>query len=515
MIHPLPFSNSMPSLHFSHVDFAYPSMSDPLLSDVEVFFPAGWTGIVGANGAGKTTLLRLAAGELEPSRGTVRQIGSARYAVQRTDLPPAGWEDFLASSSPEDIGWRVRLGVDSSWAGRWDSLSHGERKRLQIALELSREPDVLALDEPTNHLDAASRVLLADALREYRGVGLLVSHDRELLDDLCDQCLFIYPPGATLRPGGVSQGMEQDRLEQDRFRERSGDARAEARRLRESSQKRRELAEQMTASHKAFSKKKPPMHDHDGRAKRQLAKLTGKDSWAATQASSLARRAGKVEASRKAFVPRKEYEMGFWLEDGGVSQRNYVLSVDAGSLPLGGGRVLRFPDLRVAPTDRIALTGPNGAGKTTLLRHLLARVNLPEERVTTIPQEISAPESRAVQERVKALPREALGRVMTIVSRLGSRPGRLLDSVEPSPGEVRKLLLALGVDRGPHLVVMDEPTNHLDLPSIECLEDALAGCPCALLLVSHDERFLSRLVATRWELVPDDSGDTVLSVSAR
>ena len=93
--------------------------------------------------------------------------------------------------------------------------------------------------------------------------------------------------------------------------------------------------------------------------------------------------------------------------------------------------------------------------------------------------------------------------MMTAVSRLGSRPHRLLESAEPSPGEIRKILLALGIARVPHLIVMDEPTNHLDLPSIECLEEALDGCPCGLLLVSHDERFLARLTTTRWRIASD------------
>ncbi len=73
-------------------------------------------------------------------------------------------------------------------------------------------------------------------------------------------------------------------------------------------------------------------------------------------------------------------------------------------------------------------------------------------------------------------------------------------ALEPSPGELRKLLLALGLANEPWLIVMDEPTNHLDLPSIECLEDALAECPCGQLLVSHDERFLGRLTNRTWRI---------------
>ena len=103
---------------------------------------------------------------------------------------------------------------------------------------------------------------------------------------------------------------------------------------------------------------------------------------------------------------------------------------------------------------------------------------------------------------------------MTSVSELGSRPGRLLESEQSSPGEIRKILLALGVNRGPHLIIMDEPTNHMDLPSIQCLEEALADCPCALLLVSHDEHFLRKLVEIRWRLKPSENGkDVFLEIS--
>jgi len=145
------------------------------------------------------------------------------------------------------------------------------------------------------------------------------------------------------------------------------------------------------------------------------------------------------------------------------------------------------------------------------VRYLLSRLNLEPDRLVYVPQEISTAESRQILAAVAALPKEKLGRIMTIVSRLGSRPQRLLESTEPSPGEIRKILLAMGIAKGPHLIAMDEPTNHMDLPSIECLEDALRDCPCALLLVSHDQRFLQALATRNWHLVPegDDSRLTV------
>jgi ATPase subunit of ABC transporter with duplicated ATPase domains len=153
------------------------------------------------------------------------------------------------------------------------------------------------------------------------------------------------------------------------------------------------------------------------------------------------------------------------------------------------------------PGDRVALTGANGTGKSTLVRRILETIDLPASRLTYLPQEIDLRSSREILEDARSQPSEILGRIMTAVSRLGSRPANLLNTAEPSPGELRKLLLALGIARKPYLIVMDEPTNHLDLPSIECLEEALAECPCGLLLVSHDEQLLRRLTRTRWHIV--------------
>lgn len=102
---------------------------------------------------------------------------------------------------------------------------------------------------------------------------------------------------------------------------------------------------------------------------------------------------------------------------------------------------------------------------------------------------------------------------MSIVSRLGSRPESVLQTDMPSPGEARKVMLALGLVREPWLVVTDEPTNHMDLPSIECLESALCDCTCAMLLVSHDRRFLEKVVDVEWRIV--EEGDGVFSLGMR
>ncbi|ACB74311.1 ATP-binding cassette domain-containing protein [Opitutus terrae] len=499
-------------LTLQSVEFAHPGMTAPLFTDLTVQFPSGWTGIVGPNGAGKTTLLKVATGELAPQSGVVHRQGLALYVAQRTDDPPEFFEDFVWAADAGVLKARLRIGED--WPERWATLSHGERKRAQIAVALWREPVVLALDEPSNHIDSDARRLLWQALRDFGGVGLLVSHDRTLLDELCPQCLLLDPPEAVMRPGGVTEALKQQELDEKSAHSASEALRRSANRLQAEAQRRRVIADQKAAAARGSKQKKIPAHDHDGRAMRNLAKLTGKDAYAGRMVAQMSQRASKVAAQRAEIAVKKRYETGIWVEGASFMPRDFLLRLPAGHLPLGGGRALHYPDLAIGGTSRIALKGANGLGKSTLVRHLLGQLQLPAEKVVTVPQEISAEESRALLEAVKRLPNDERGRVMTTISRLGSRPARLLESALPSPGEVRKLLLAIGIVRGPHLIVMDEPTNHMDLPGIVCLEEALADCPCAMLLVSHDESFLAKITDTDWLLVRDTAGDSRLEIRA-
>jgi ATPase subunit of ABC transporter with duplicated ATPase domains len=541
------------TLAFNNVTFAWGASDAPLFANFTAQFPAGWTGVAGANGAGKTTFLKVATGELAPTAGSVVRGGSgggagagasgesggtggALYVAQRTDEPPEHWDAFFWAPDAAALKSRLRIGDDWDEPARWLTLSHGERKRAQIAVALWLAPALLALDEPTNHIDADARALLVAALREFRGTGLLVSHDRELLDSLCGRTLVIDPPDATLRAGGVTAALAAQSGEEEAVRREDDILRHAAERLREEGHRRRVIGEQKGAAMRAAKKGKKVVHDHDGRAKRNLALLTNKDAWAGKQAAQLGRRAGKIEKQRATLTIKKHYETGIWVDDASRLPRDFLLRLPAGEIALTGNgngsdgdtsiprRILRHPALAIAGADRIALTGANGLGKSTLIRRVLDALApaLPAERLVYVPQEITAGESREILAAVKELDETERGRVMTTVSRLGSRPARLLESAQPSPGEVRKILLALGIVRGPHLIVMDEPTNHLDLPGILCLEDALADCPCALLLASHDRPFLEKLTTTEWHIAPGTgnsatgnsaTGNSVLTIS--
>ena len=489
------------SLVFHDTGFAYETATRPLLADLALGLGPGWTGVVGANGSGKTTLLRLAVGQLEPTAGAIETPGDARYCPQRTDDLPAELADLLQSPDPTACRLAGRLELGDDWTARWETLSHGERKRAQIAVALWRAPEVLAIDEPTNHLDRAGREVLAAALGSFRGIGLLVSHDRELLDQLCHQCLFVEPPRVRLFAGGYTQARLQAEQEDDHARRRYEQAGAERKRLEREAARRREAAYR---ADRKRSKRGIAKRDHDAKAKIDQARVTGKD---AVAGKLLRQIDGRLEQAREAHARArigKAHATGIWLP-GSQARQRYVLHLPAGALALGEGAQLRFPSLAVARDDRIALTGPNGSGKSTLVRHILETLELPEERFAYVPQEIDLAATAEILDDARRLPKDALGHALTVVSRLNSRPERLLESREPSPGEVRKLLLATKIAREPYLIVMDEPTNHMDLPSIEALEAALDDCPCALLLVSHDERFLQSLTRLRWAIAPDDA----------
>jgi macrolide transport system ATP-binding/permease protein len=191
------------ALIFDHVGFAYDGSPREIVCDLTTHFPRGWTGVVGANGIGKTTVLQLACGLVVPTEGLVRGNGLAIYCPQRTDVAPAGLVQFTDDYSPQAIVLRRGLGIRDGWSARWQSLSHGERKRAQLATALWQRPDVLAIDEPTNHLDKEARRGVEQTLRVFAGVGILVSHDRALLDALCHQCLFLEQGTATMCPGGI------------------------------------------------------------------------------------------------------------------------------------------------------------------------------------------------------------------------------------------------------------------------------------------------------------------------
>jgi len=387
------------------------------------------------------------------------------------------------------------LEIADDWSDRWGTLSYGERKRLQIAAALSVRPAILALDEPFNHLDSNGRSLLMASMREYQGCGLLVSHDRFAMDSLCSSCLLFFQDGIELYRTGYTAAIKADRERQENLLKRKIQAQGKYIQLKRDARRKMLKARtlQAHASGNDFTFKDICKYGYDGPSRVDgIVQKAGQRSREATA------RAERAKEHMESITYRKRYGTGIELSGEG-SCRNFLLDIEAGEIRIGDVSI-SYPSLVIRSKDRIALTGGNGTGKTTILNHIRPSLNCPDEKVIWIPQEITAEEcSRILQETLK-LSREILGHVMTIVRRLGSDPERLLESCVPSPGESRKLMLALGLSKTPWLVVMDEPTNHMDLPSVECLEAALNDFEGALILVSHDREFLKNTTDINWSI---------------
>lgn len=487
------------NLRFINVSFAYNTSSEYIVSSLTLHFDRGWTGIAGVNGSGKSTIAKLAAGILSPVKGSIT-ASSGSYTVlycdQVTEHPPFESEKFIAS--PDNSAGKIKslLGINDDWLCRWNTLSRGERKRFQTGMSLWISPDILALDEPTNHLDHSSKKLIMDALGTFGGTGILISHDRELLDTLCSSCLFLSPGQAVLRPGGVSAGLEQERLEEIGKTRAYHASRQEFRRLKSVLNT---LKQKQNSGQDPLSKKNLAVHDHDAKGKIDLARLSGKDKIAGRKIRVLGKRVSDLGQTAESMRFRERVIEGFTCI-GEKLKRDSIVSIKTCRLPMGQLRYLEIPDITVLPSDRIGITGDNGTGKSTFLKHLRSLIRIPDDKIIYIGQEIDTTEWRGINKEIQALNKNDLGKMLSVVNRLGSEPESVIKASAPSPGEMRKIMLGLGLLKIPGVIMMDEPTNHMDISSVRCLEDAMSEFRGALILISHDTTFLKKLTGTEWAL---------------
>ena len=481
-------------------------------------------GILGPNGCGKTTLFRLLVGELRPDEGEITVAPGRRMGlISQIPVYPAGWtvedvlrdaqrrltalqrcldeltermeredspallqeydrlsEDFrrLGGYEMESDRSRVASGLDISPAMReqpFDTLSGGEKTRVNLARLILEDTDILLLDEPTNHLDLHATEWLEDYLLRFKGTVLAISHDRWFLDKAVQRCIEIREGRAEFYPGNYSFYVEE---------------------------RQRRFEEQLKQYEKDHAKVEQLQRAAE---KLHLWAFMGNDKLH-KRAFSMEKRIEKLQQTEK---PREDKKLGVKFK-----QREFmgdeVLVIEDVSKSYGPKRLFSGLSATVTGGERIALIGDNGAGKSTLLKLILGEERPdtgylqrgPAIRTAYLPQTVSfSDDRRSAYDTMlydgRCQPQEARDRLAAFGFRgedVFTPAGAL------SGGERSRLRLCMLMGREINFLILDEPTNHLDIASREWMEDALSDYEQTLLFVSHDRWLIEKFATRIWQL---------------
>jgi ATP-binding cassette subfamily F protein 3 len=452
-----------------------------LFDDVSLNIMAGdRIAITGPNGAGKSTFIKIILGQEEPDGGSVSFIRGTRVGYLPQESEPAGNETVMEVAVPhqhEHDGQfiaKVKQILASLGFKQTDhdrpakEMSGGWIMRAHLARLLAEEPDLLMLDEPTNHLDLETLIWFQDYLKYYPGAILLISHDREFLNNLCTHIAELRSSRIMRYTGNYDEYLVQ----------------------------RAAMEATLIATAKA--------QQRDIDRLQLFADRFGAKASKASQAQSKRKQIERIKEDMVRVPDVPESTMGFRFPQ---PQRSGQRVITLEKIKFGYGEKLIYDgvDFEVERDQRIVLVGPNGAGKSTLLK-LLAQVLTPQSGVHKLGHNAKfgyfAQHRAAMLNPTHTVFQEAMDTPQRITEQairtvLGSFLFRGDDIYKPvsvlSGGEKSRLALVKLLLDPPNLLLMDEPTTHLDLASVDALIVALKQYEGTLVFISHDVHFIRAL----------------------
>ncbi len=509
-----------------------------LLSNVDLVLQSGWrVGVIGRNGTGKSSLFAAVQGELEADKGDLgipNRVRIAGVAQETPSLPDPALDFVLSGDAPVHAAiqaeanafanedWEAvaeahhRLeelnGYDASArAGKLlhglgfaadthqravSTFSGGWRVRLNLARALMTPSDLLLLDEPTNHLDLDAVLWLEQWLLKYPGTLLLISHDREFLDEVTTHTLHLHDGKAKLYSGDYT-AFERQRSEHLRLQQITHE-KAQAERAH------------LQSFIDRFSASAAKAKQAQSRVKR-LAKMAG------TEAVRV-ERALRIEFPAPARLPHAllrlaHADCGYAGVEPSPSRGGQTHPHPNPPLEGEGAKViLHDVGFILEAGDRVALLGPNGAGKSTLVKSLVGELPLlngersghPDLQIGYFAQhtvESLRAGTSAIDHIAVIAPGVATQQLRDFLGKWNFPGDRAFESVDVfSGGERARLALALIAWRKPNVLLLDEPTNHLDLDMREALAEALAEFDGAIVLVSHDRHLIGLVCDSFWRV---------------
>lgn len=503
----------MAQISVSNLTFGYEGSFDNIFENVSFVIDTDWKlGFIGRNGKGKTTFLNLLMGnqkEYQGHIGTSTVFDYFPYQVREAQTQICSAELMEAWKTDCEL-WRViceleklRLEADILYRP-FQTLSHGERTKVMLAVLFSGENDFLLIDEPTNHLDQESRESVKEYLRQKKGF-ILVSHDRDLLDACIDHVLVLNRCTIEVQSGNFSSWWE-NKSRMDAFHEAENEKhRKEIRRLNKAAERTREWADKSESTKIGFD----PVKEND-RSISSRSYIGAKTKKMQSRRTQMERRIADEIEQKEGLLQDIERPVDLKLMPMRHHKEVLIAARDYG-IAYGVQEIFRDFNFEVRRGERVFLHGENGCGKSSLIKAILARcaagssVGIMRENgtlttasgliVSYINQDTSYLHGTLKEYSARNGLDESL--FLAILRQLDLERVQFVKNMEDySEGQKKKVLIAASLLKPAHLYIWDEPLNYIDIFSRMQIENLLLTYQPTMLVVEHDVRFREK-IATR------------------